>query len=180
LSEKHFDEFDSFLGDCRGETSRPRSLQDIIRERGAVPSARELCQERLRSFQRESPADPFERLMQAEEVIGQARIGREIKKAAAEPAFEGEATAEPGDLSYLVGLDQVELEGDPRLPAITAASRVPDSGRVGDRILSKRGGGSLLDGSAGEIFSRVAARMPIGSARRFAESLASRAESEGV
>lgn len=165
MDNKSFDEFDFFLSDLSSEAGKPRSLAEIVRERGAVPSARELCESRIQSFRQTPEPDPFTQFVEREQAISQARIAQEIqrpvqvKKATAttEPEFDADAKPEVGDLAYLVGLDQVESEGDPQLPVIAAS--------FGDHILSKREGGQgVLAGSFADVMQRVAARASGGAA----------------
>ena len=174
-NDHHYDDFDEFVQNCGEATAEPKTMAQLIEQRGRIPSAAELCEARLGAFRREPARDPFEVLMTAEEGVAQLRIAQAIrqpadfKKMSSPPTFSSEAKPELGDLSYLVGLDQVEVEGDPPLPTIT--SRVPDSARVGDHILAKGHGGGLLSRPFDNIMELVGKRAG-GGAAALARSLA--------
>jgi hypothetical protein len=183
MDNNHFDaEFHEFVHSCAEATDKPKTLAQLIEERGRIPSAAELCEARLGAFRREPARDPFEVLTTAEEAVAQQRIAQEIrrpteikKSATTEPTFEGEAKPEPGDLLYLL-LGENEV-GDNEPPAIVGVSSVPNRGRVGGSSFAKSTGGprgSFLNRPFDKVLEAVAGRASVGAAE-FARSMAAQA-----
>jgi hypothetical protein len=184
MDNRGFDEFDLFCADLGHESAEPASLEDIKRRYPKILTPGELLEVSNREREQRAEVDPFTRLLEAEQAVTQARIEGAIRqpveftKSAAGPEFGEPAKAEVGDLEWALGENEV---GDKEPPAITAASRVLDSARVGDHVLAKGTRASVvLSGSFGTIMERVAARAS-GGARELAKTLAQQwRESEGV
>lgn len=181
MNNEHLpDGLDSFIADCQSETGKPRSLQEIIAERGKILTPSELLTVANREREERSAVSDFERLIQAEQSVGQFRIEQAIRqpvefKKATEPEFydgmKGEAPAQEGDLSWAVG----GLETDEPPPAIVGAP--PNSGRAREpeRSFAKVGGGtraSVLDRPFDELMELVGERASTPGARSLAKSLA--------
>jgi hypothetical protein len=185
MDKRDFDEFDLFVSDLGSETGKPRSLEEIIRERGKILTPGELLEVSNREREQRAEVDPFTRLLEAEQAVAQARIEQAIKgpsqfkKSAAEPAFTTEAKAEPGDLSWALGESE---PGDSPLPTIRGT--FPNSGRVREpeRSFAKSHGstrGSFLNQPFDKILEAVGERASTPGARSLAKTLAQEAREYG-
>lgn len=180
MSNEHLpDEFDWFVQECERAADPPPTLAELA-ARNRIPTPAELLARANRERERQSEADPFARLIQAEQAVTQQRMAHEmrrpteIRKAATPPTFDNEATPEPGDLSWALGESEV---GDNEPPVIAATSRLPDHGRVGGPSFAKVGGGSessFLNKPLPAVFEAIAERCSARAAE-FARSLSEQA-----
>ena len=188
MSKDHFDEFDLFIADSANlrDESKPRTVAEIVAERGEIPTAGGLLKAHQADIDRPRERDPFA----VEEAVAQERIRRVI----AEPIQPGQvftpsgvplnktATPEPkrDELLYLLG---AEIEDSP-LPVFESASSLGRTPLEPGPGLAKRAGGggrSFLDQELSAVFSHVAARMPSGPGQDFCKSLCAKAaEMEGA
>lgn len=180
--EKGMTEFDVFLIDLKnGNTiEQPATLEEIIGRSPKQVTAKDVLEQHRRDIDRPRERDPFA----VDEAVAQLRIAREI----ATPTQPGQTFTPSGapfgkvetptpQHDELMRALELEVEGDPELPEIrgsvvsvpdaTPAARFPDHGRAGQR--------SFLDGSVGEVLTKVADRMS-GDAKQFALDLAKQAE----
>jgi hypothetical protein len=184
MDNEHFDEFGIFVRDLQTGDSieKPRSIAEIAAGQPKPMDAAALLEQHKRDIDRPRERDPFA----VDEVVAQERIRREMAKptlgkSVAEPVFSSPARPEPGDLSYLIGLDQVEAEGDPALPSIMGNNHEPQESPT--MVFAKGAGGSresFLNQPLDKVLEAVASRST-GRAREFALDLAKQAaESEAL
>jgi hypothetical protein len=174
MSKDHFDEFDLFIADSANlrDESKPRTVAEIVAERGEIPTAGGLLKAHQADIDRPRERDPFA----VEEAVAQERIRRVI----AEPIQPGQvftpsgvplnktATPEPkrDELLYLLG---AEIEDSP-LPVFESASS------LGRTPLEPGPGLHLTPGTTlPQVLDLIGQRAPTAGAREFAKSLAARA-----